>query len=56
MCNLIDDGVVDPWAVTKSALRNASSVTGRIMSAHAVVTPSTEVPYAEVVTPNIPSL
>lgn len=56
MCNLIDDGVVDPWAVTKSALRNASSVTGRIMSAHAVVTPSTEVPYAQVVTPNIPSL
>lgn len=56
MCNLIERGVVDPWMVTKSALRNAASVTGLILTAHAVVIPSEELPVVREVRPSIPCL
>ena len=37
MENLIEAGVIDPWMVTKSALRNAGSVAGLIITTEAVV-------------------
>ena len=35
--NLLENGVVDPWTVTKSALRNAASVAGLMISSEAIV-------------------
>lgn len=40
--NLIDSGVIDPWMVTKSALRNAGSVSGLILTSQATVTDEEE--------------
>lgn len=35
--DLIESGVLDPWMVTKSALRNAGSVAGLILTSEAIV-------------------
>lgn len=40
--NLIEDGVIDPWTVTKQALRNAASVAGMILSSSAAIALSDE--------------
>ena len=37
MENLLESGVIDPWMVTKSALRNAGSVAGLILTSEAIV-------------------
>lgn len=46
--NLIDSGVIDPWMVTKSALRNAGSVAGLILTSQATVTDEDEMKTVDV--------
>lgn len=46
--NLIDSGVIDPWMVTKSALRNAGSVAGLILTSQATVTDEEELQTIDV--------
>lgn len=37
MCDLMENGVVDPWMVSKAALQNAASVAGMMLTSDAVV-------------------
>ena len=46
--NLIDSGVIDPWQVTKSALRNAGSVAGLILTSEAIVSDEEEMKTVDV--------
>ena len=46
--NLIDSGVIDPWQVTKSALRNAGSVAGLILTSEAIVSDEDELKAIDV--------
>ena len=46
--NLIDSGVIDPWMVTKSALRNTGSVSGLILTSQATVTDEEELQMIDV--------
>ena len=48
MENLLDSGVIDPWMVTKSALRNAGSVAGLILTSQATVTDEDEMKTVDV--------
>jgi chaperonin GroEL len=41
--DLIESGVLDPWMVTKSALRNAGSVAGMILTSEAIVADEEEI-------------
>ena len=47
ICDLVKAGVVDPWKVTRSAIQNAASVAGLILTAEAaVVNSAVTVPIA----------
>ena len=46
--NLIESGVIDPWQVTKSALRNAGSVAGLILTSEAIVSDEEEMKTVDV--------
>lgn len=46
--NLIESGVIDPWMVTKSALRNAGSVAGLILTSEAIVSDEDELKTIDV--------
>jgi chaperonin GroEL len=46
--NLIESGVIDPWQVTKSALRNAGSVAGLILTSEAIVSDEDELKAIDV--------
>ena len=46
--NLIDSGVIDPWQVTKSALRNAGSVAGLLLTSEAIVADEEEMKTVDV--------
>ena len=46
--NLIDSGVIDPWQETKSALRNAGSVAGLILTSEAIVSDEEEMKTVDV--------
>ena len=48
LSNLIDSGVIDPWMVTKSALRNAGSVAGLILTSEAIVSDEEELKTIDV--------
>lgn len=48
MENLLDSGVIDPWLVTKSALRNAGSVAGMILTSEAIVSDEEELKTIDV--------
>ena len=37
-CNLIEAGIIDPVKVTRSALQNAGSVAGMMMTTQAIIT------------------
>ncbi len=53
--NLIESGVIDPWQVTKSALRNAGSVAGLILTSEAIVSDEDEMKAIDV-SEKIPTL
>ena len=55
MENLIEAGVIDPWMVTKSALRNAGSVAGLIITTEAVVADDEDIVIRDV-TKSIPTM
>lgn len=46
--NLVESGVLDPWMVTKSALRNAGSVAGMILTSEAIVSDEEELQTIDV--------
>lgn len=46
--DLVDSGVLDPWMVTKSALRNAGSVAGLILTSEAIVSDEEELKTIDV--------
>lgn len=46
--DLIESGVLDPWMVTKSALRNAGSVAGLILTSEAIVSDDDELKAIDV--------
>lgn len=46
--DLIESGVLDPWMVTKSALRNAGSVAGLILTSEAIVSDEEEMKTVDV--------
>lgn len=46
--DLIESGVLDPWMVTKSALRNAGSVAGLILTSEAIVSDEEELKTLDV--------
>lgn len=46
--NLVESGVIDPWQVTKSALRNAGSVAGLILTSEAIVSDEEELKAIDV--------
>lgn len=54
--NLLENGVVDPWTVTKSALRNAASVAGLMISSEAIVADKEETQEKIYVNQQIPQL
>lgn len=54
--NLLENGVVDPWTVTKSALRNAASVAGLMISSEAIVADKEETQEKVYVNQQIPQL
>lgn len=46
--DLVESGVLDPWMVTKSALRNAGSVAGMILTSEAIVSDDDELKTIDV--------
>lgn len=42
LCNLREDGVIDPFKVTRSALQNAVSIAGLILSSEAIIVEENE--------------
>jgi chaperonin GroEL len=46
--DLIESGVLDPWMVTKSALRNAGSVAGMLLTSEAIVSDEEELKAIDV--------
>ena len=46
--DLVESGVLDPWMVTKSALRNAGSVAGLILTSEAIVSDEEELKTIDV--------
>lgn len=54
--NLFESGVIDPWTVTKSALRNAASVAGLMLSSQAIVADKEEEKEKVYVNQQIPNL
>ena len=46
--DLVESGVLDPWMVTKSALRNAGSVAGMILTSEAIVSDEDELKAIDV--------
>ena len=46
--DLVESGVLDPWMVTKSALRNAGSVAGMILTSEAIVSDEEELKAIDV--------
>lgn len=46
--DLIESGVLDPWMVTKSALRNAGSVAGMLLTSEAIVSDDEEMKTVDV--------
>lgn len=56
MCDLIDAGVVDPWTVTKQALKNAASVAGLILSSNSVILQIEEPKHVVQTQPSLPSM
>ena len=49
--NLVQDGVIDPAKVTRTALQNAASVAGLLLTTEAMVT---EVPEEKKAAPEVP--
>lgn len=54
--HLLKSGVIDPWTVTKSALRNAASVAGLMLSSQAIVADKEEELEKVYVNQQIPQL
>lgn len=54
--NLIDGGVIDPFKVTRSALQNAASVAGLLLTSNVVIGDLKNEKREEVTKQNIPSL
>lgn len=54
--NLLNSGVIDPWTVTKSALRNAASVAGLMLTSEAIVAEKEEEKEKVVVNQSLPQL
>ena len=54
--NLLNNGVIDPWTVTKSALRNAASVAGLMLTSEAIVAEKEDEKEKIVVNQQIPNL
>ena len=46
--DLVESGVLDPWMVTKSALRNAGSVAGLLLTSEAIVSDDDELKTIDV--------
>lgn len=57
VCNLLENGIVDPWKVSKAALLNAVSVAGMMLTTDAVVTVASQGnETTNVVNPPLPTM